>query len=193
MRRLVGRLAVACLAAGATTAHADYSDYEVQTLAALTVLIAATAIRTPTPSEPDYLAFEVGRFDVLKNVQPSTSFGAEYRFGKLLDWKFRPFVGAFVTTDHSFYGYGGIRFSAYWGERLVVTPSLAFGGYSPGDGKSLGNPAVIGRFGLDLEYRLDNDMRVGVAYHHMSNGKILLQDTNPGTEIIGVTFSIGLH
>jgi hypothetical protein len=190
MGRLIGGAVVACLAAGATAARADF---EVQGLVIATVLVGATAIGKPTPSEPSYAAFEVGRFDAIKNVDPATSFGAEYRFGKLLAWKLRPFVGADFTTDHSFYGYGGIRFSAYWGDRLIVTPSLAFGGYSPGDGKSLGNPAVIGRFGLDLEYSLDNEMRVGVAYHHMSNGKILLQNTNPGTEIIGLTFSIALH
>ena len=46
---------------------------------------------------------------------------------------------------------------------------------------------------LPGEYRLDDDMRVGAAYHHMSNGKALGQSTNPGTEVVGVTFSIALH
>jgi len=184
------RLLIACLAAGVTVAHADS---EVQALAIATGVVLITAINSPTPSESDHLAFEAARFDAIKNVDPANSFGAEYRFGDLLWWKLRPFIGAGATTDRSFYGYGGIRFSAYWGERIVATPSFAIGGYSRGDGKDLGSPAVIGRFGLDLEYRLDDDMRLGAAYHHMSNGKALSQSHNPGTEVVGVTFSIALH
>jgi hypothetical protein len=183
-------LLVACLAVGASLAHADS---EVEALAIATGVVLLTTIKAPTPDESDQLAFEAGRFDAVKNVDPATSFGAEYRFGKLLWWKLRPFVGVGATTDHSFYGYGGIRFSAYWGDKLVATPSFAVGGYSRGDGKDLGEPPVIGRFGIDLEYRLDDDMRVGAAYHHMSNGKALGQSINPGTEVVGLTFSIALH
>jgi len=71
-----------------------------------------------------------------------------------------------------------------------MTPSFAIVGYSRGDGKDLGSPPVLGRFGIDLEYRFDNDLRIGAAYHHFSNGKAFGQTTNPGTEIIGITLSM---
>lgn len=38
-----------------------------------------------------------------------------------------------------------------------------------------------------------NDARIDAAYHHMSNGKLLHQTNNPGTEIIGLTFSIPIR
>jgi len=179
---------VLCLAIGSTAAHADP---EVEALAIATGVIVATAIVLPGRDESDHVAFEAGGFDTVKNVQPATALGVEYRFGQAL-WKLRPFVGAGLTTKHSFYGYGGIRLAAYWGDRIVVTPSFAIGGYSRGGGKDLGSPAVVGRFGIDLEYRFDNDVLVGAGYHHMSNGKALGQSTIPGTEVIGLTLSIPL-
>ena len=80
-----------------------------------------------------------------------------------------------------------------WGNHVIATPSFAIGGYSRGNGKDLGTPALIGRFGLDLEYRLDADVRLGVGFHHMSNGKVLGQEINPGTEVVGLTLSIPIR
>ncbi|HXX83214.1 MAG TPA: acyloxyacyl hydrolase [Casimicrobiaceae bacterium] len=169
------------------------ADPEVQALAIASAVVVVATIAEPPLDGPDEIAFEAGGFDVVKNVQPAAAFGLEYRIGKSLLWKLRPFVGAGVTTQGSFYGYGGIRVATYWGERLVITPSFAVGGYGHGSGKDLGDPPVIGRFGIDVEYRLDNDMRVGIAYHHISNGKVLGQSTNPGTEVIGLTLSVALQ
>ena len=75
-------------------------------------------------------------------------------------------------------------------KHIVVTPSFAVGGYRQGHGKDLGHPPVLGRSGLDLEYRLDNEMRIGAAYYHMSNGKALDEAENPGAEIVGPTISV---
>ena len=169
------------------------ADKEVQALAVATGVVIATTIGMPIPAESDQLAFEGGRLDPVKNVQPATAFGVEFRSGQMLLWRLRPFIGAGFTTDHSFYGYGGIRIGAHWGDHVVVTPSFAVGGYSRGDGKELGSPAIIGRFGIDLEYRFDSDVRVGIGYHHMSNGKVFGQESNPGTEVVGLTLSIPLQ
>ena len=181
------RILVACLAAEATLACADP---EVQGLAIATGLVVATALAIPPEAEVDHLSFGAGRFDPIKNVQPATTLGIEYRFGRLLWWKLAPFLGVGVTTQHSVYGYGGVRLAAHWGERVAVSPSFAIGGYSRGGGKDLGHPPVVGRFGLDVEYRFDNDLRLGLGYHHFSNGKVLGQTNNPGTEIIAVTVSL---
>jgi hypothetical protein len=179
----------------AVAAPAARADTEVEALAIATGVIVAAAIATatPTPDEPDQIAFEAGRLDAVKNVQRATAFGVEYRVGRLLVWKLRPFIGAGLTTDHSFYGYGGIRLATEWGERIFVTPSFAVAGYSRGAGKDLGHPPVVGRFGIDFEYACDNDVRIGLAYHHMSNGKLFGQESNPGTEVVGLTLSIALR
>jgi lipid A 3-O-deacylase len=185
----------AAIALFAATSGSVRADPEVQGLAIATgiVVVASILANLPQREEPDFIAFGVGRFDPIKNVKQATAFGAEYHADKFVWWGLRPFVGAGFTSDWSAWGYGGIRYPTEWGEHLIVTPSFAVGGYSRGQGKDLGHPPALGRFGLDLEYRFDNDMRIGVAYCHMSNGKVLHQVDNPGTEIISLTFSIPIH
>ena len=171
------------------------ADPEVQALAVATggVVLAAIFIDRPVHEEADYIAVEGGQFDAVKNVQQAAAFGAEYRSNRIVWWKLRPFVGAGFTSDRSLYGYAGLRLATYWAEHVVITPSIAIGGYSRGDGKDLGNPAVVARSGLDFEYAFDDGVRVGLAYHHVSNGKFLGQAENPGTEIVGLTVSIPLR
>ncbi len=185
-------VAVALTGPGAGPARADP---EVQALAVATGVIALAEIfgGSPVHEEPDSIAVEVGRFDPVKDVQQATAFGAEYRNNGVVWWKLRTFVGAGYTSSQSLYGYGGIRFTAHWGQHVLITPSFAIGGYSRGEGKDLGSPPVLGRFGLDFEYVFDNALRVGLAYHHMSNGKLLGQTDNPGTEIVGLTISTPLR
>jgi hypothetical protein len=193
----IERLLTACagLALGVIGTGPAGADPEVQGLAVAAggVVLAAIFIDRSVHEEPDYVAVEWGRFDLVKNVQQATAFGAEYRSTGIVWWKLRPFLGAGFTSNQSLYGYGGIRLATYWGEHIVITPSLAIGGYSHGEGKDLGNPPVVARSGLDFEYALDHGLRVGLAYHHMSNGKFLGQTENPGTEIVGLTISIPLR
>jgi hypothetical protein len=184
--RAWGGLALAVIFAGPADA-----DSEVQALAVAAggAVLAAIFIDPSVHEETDYAAVEAGWFDPVKDVQQAAAFGAEYRSKGIAWWKLRPFVGVGFTSNQSLYGYGGIRLATYWGRHIVITPSLAIGGYSRGEGKDLGNPPVVGRFGLDFEYALDCGVRVGLAYHHLSNGKVLGQTQNPGTEIVGLTVS----
>jgi hypothetical protein len=171
------------------------ADAEVQALAVATAAIVLAEIFSdrPVTEQRAHAALEGGVFDAVSGEQPAAAFGAEYRPGAILVWKLRPFVGAGLTSDQSLYGYGGIRLATHWGGHVVIAPSLAIGAYSRGDGKDLGSPPVIARFGLDLEYAFDRGLRVGLAYHHMSNGQVLGQSENPGTQIIGVTVSTPLR
>jgi hypothetical protein len=188
--RVCAGLALAVIGTGPADA-----DPEVQALAVLAggAVLAAIFIDPSVHEEADYAAVEAGRFDPVKDVQQASAFGAEYRSKAIVWWKLRPFVGAGFTSDQSLYAYGGIRLAAYLGDRVAITPSFAIGAYSRGEGKDLGDPPVIGRFGLDLEYVSDRGVRVGLAYHHMSNGKVLGQTENPGTEIVGLTVSTPLR
>ena len=188
--RACAGLALAVIGTGTADA-----DPEVQALAVAAggVVLAAMLVDSSVHEETDYVALQAGRFDPVKDVQQAGAFGAEYRNKEIVWWRLRPFVGAGFTSTQSLYGYGGIRLATYWGSQVVITPSFAIGGYSRGEGKDLGKPPVIGRFGLDFEYVLDRGVRVGLAYHHMSNGKVLGQTENPGTEIVGLTVSAPLR
>lgn len=164
----------------------------VQGLAAATGVVVLAEVLWPSsePDRRDFLAFDVGRFDAIKNEQRATEFELEYDVGAPVLWKIAPIAGVGATTDKSWWGYGGIRLDSYWGARLIIAPSFALAGYSRGNGKNLGTPAVLGRFGIDIEYLVDRDIRIGVGLHHMSNGKVLGQELNPGTEVLGAIVSI---
>ena len=170
------------------------ADPDVQALAAATAVVALAEILGDAPGrpQPDYLAIEGGGFDVVKHTNPAAQFGLEYRCGTFVLWKLRPFVGAGGTTDESLYGYGGVRLDTYWGSRIVVTPSFAIGVYSRGSGKDLGSPPILGRFAIDLGYSFASGARIGLVFAHMSNGKVLGQESNPGTELAGLTFAFPL-
>jgi hypothetical protein len=187
-------LRLAIVAAFAVAHLPANADPVVQGLAAATGVVVLAEILWPStnPDRRDFLEFEVGQFDAIKRDQTSTEFELEYNFGSPVLWKLAPIVGGGATTDGSFWGYGGIRLDSYWGSRVIITPSFAMAGYSRGNGKNLGTPAVLGRFGIDLEYSIDRDIRIGVGLHHMSNGKVLGQDVNPGTELLGATVSIAI-
>lgn len=143
----------------------------------------------PKGDEQHYVSLEAGRFDVVAQKNEANEAGIEFRPGWTL-WKFRPLMGIHATTDESFYAFLGGRFDVYFGRRFVVSPSFSFVGYHKGDGKDLGAPGVA-RSGLDFQYRFDNDMRLGVGFFHMSQGKVL-NDYNPGTETVQATFSVPL-
>ncbi|PWT73745.1 MAG: acyloxyacyl hydrolase [Proteobacteria bacterium] len=187
------RLAAATALAAVFTCEA-YADEEVQALAAAAgvVILTGLFIDPAAREEPSYVTVEGGGFDVVKDVQPAGALGAEYRSKSIIWWKLRPFVGVGFTTDQSLYGYAGLRLATYFTERFVITPSLAVGAYSRGEGKDLGDPPVVFRSGLDFEYVFSGGLRVGLAYHHISNGKLLGQSVNPGTEVVGATVSIPL-
>lgn len=190
LRRLAMASGLAALLAAGIGAPQARADDVVNGIAVASgiLVIESLFVDTPTQAEPDYVSIEGGRFDPVRAEKQSTEFGLEYRPGMFL-WKVKPFGGVGVTTDSSFYGYGGIRLDTYWGRRIVITPSFAVVGYNRGDGKALGSP-ILGRSGLDFQYRFDNDMRVGVGFHHMSNGKVFGQKNNPGTETVGLTFAV---
>ena len=188
--RVCTGLAVALAGTGQANA-----DPEVQALAVATAAVVLADILTgrPVREQRAHAAIEGGVFDAVSGEQRAAAFGAEYRAAGTLVWKLRPFAGAGISSDQSVYGYGGIRLATHWGRHAVITPSLAIGAYYRGEGKDLGDPPVLGRFGIDFEYAFDRGLRVGLAYHHMSNGQVLGQADNPGTQIVGLTVSAPLE
>ena len=157
--------------------------------ASAVLVIESIFLDTPQEDEQDFISVEAGRFDPYRQIKQSEEFGAEYRSGFFL-WKFKPYAGVGATTNGTFYGYAGIRLDTYWFDRkFIVTPSFALVAYDRGDGKYLGSP-ILGRSGFDFQYRFDGDYRIGVAFHHMSQGKVFNSRLNPGAEEVGMTFSM---
>jgi len=142
----------------------------------------AQIIRT---DEPDFLVLGAGGFDVNDDMT-AAEFDAQFRLNTRL-WIFRPQVGLFVTSDAGFYAYAGFYSDFHFGDRVVLSPSIAVGGFHEGDGKDLGG-AIEFRSAIELAYKFENKSRLGVQLGHLSNASIY--DSNPGEEFIILNYSI---
>lgn len=156
--------------------------------AAMVALLATHGAAAAEENDPSFLALSIGIFDV-NDDQTSTEGRIEYRFGQKF-WIFKPMFGLMVNSDGGLYGYGGINLDIYFGEHLVLMPNFAVGGYRQGDSKNLGSTIEF-RSGLELAYRMDDASRIGIAFHHISNASI--DDNNPGTEEVVITYSIPIR
>ncbi|MDX5361579.1 MAG: acyloxyacyl hydrolase [Alphaproteobacteria bacterium] len=136
------------------------------------------------------LDIEIGAFDPVERDDEAVSFRLAWLSGKPLLWKIAPMAGAMATTDGAVYGYGGLYADLFLTDNLFLMPSVAAGLYADGDGKDLGH-AVQFRSGAMVGWRFDGGMRVGVSYHHLSNGG--LGDRNPGVEILGFSLMLPLQ
>ncbi|MEO0391669.1 MAG: acyloxyacyl hydrolase [Pseudomonadota bacterium] len=127
-------------------------------------------------------------------------FNLEYRFGHRylnytdndgFDFGIAPFVGGYVGVDGSAYGYAGFGFEFLINDHFVIMPNTAVGLYTDGgDGRDLGHVLEF-RSGIELGYRWDNEVQLGLALHHLSNASI--GDSNPGTEHLTVFLNIPLN
>ena len=153
--------------------------------AILALTLSITAASVARADDPAFLTIGVGAFDI-NDDETAAQFNLEYRGTKAL-WVFKPLFGVMATSDGAFYGYGGIGIDLFFGRRWVLTPNFAAGLYEDGDGKDLGH-VVEFRSGVELAYRFDTRSRLGLAFHHLSNAS--LDDNNPGTETLILTFSV---
>jgi hypothetical protein len=156
----------------------------VPALLAAAVLAAAPAKAAETGN---LLDVSMGIFDLLDD-EAAGEVRCEWR-GKPMLWWLRPMVGAMATTDSAVYGYAGLALEIWWlDKRVVLTPSAAVGAYSKGNGKDLGHTLEF-RTGAALQYRFDNDARVGIAFHHLSNAGLGKNKKNPGAESLMLSYS----
>lgn len=162
----------------------------VTAIVALTGALVGWAATHPASVPEGYGAyvFGVGAFDRVDRVAQTADLGFERRWGRFSVWRFKPFVGVGATGRRSLYLYGGLRLDLHLFSRLSVEPSLAVANYLHGGGKVLGSPIDF-RSGVDVEWRLDDGLRLGLAYHHLSHW-ILFGSNNPGTEILAVTLAV---
>lgn len=152
------------------------------------IIIAAMLFTAASAQAGEQLAVSAGSFDVLDNDN-STNFGIEYR-GDSFYKGLGPIAGVTGNTDGGWLGYTGFNWDFFVAQNCVITPSLAVAGYSQGDSKDLGG-ALEFRSGIETSYRFDNQQRVGVAFHHISNAGIY--DHNPGVETLMATYSFPMQ
>lgn len=160
------------------------------------VLSAVAAPAVPALADgPDHLFFGAGVSGVLDDDQ-DVLFEVEFRPGFRLGdgliadgLAIAPMVGGFVTTAGAAYGYGGFGIEWLVDDHFVVMPFTGFGIYNRGDGPNLGSYAEF-RSGLELGYRFDNEMQIGLTAAHLSNASI--GDSNPGLEVITLRFGLPL-
>lgn len=152
-------------------------------------LAAVMPLRASLADDPSFLSIGAGYYDLLHDAD-SAEFRIEYR-SKYRWWLFKPFAGATVTTDAVFFPYAGVLSDFYFGNRIVVSPSVAAGPYLRGGGKDLGHVFEI-RSAIEVAYRFDNRSRIGLMFYHISNAG-LGDDRNPGAEALSLTYSIPLN
>ncbi|HEX3860918.1 MAG TPA: acyloxyacyl hydrolase [Stellaceae bacterium] len=144
-----------------------------------------------SPGDPPRMEVGAGAFDVTpssshRDAQTAAEFRGEYHFGDVL-WVISPFVGASVTTDGAFYGYGGFGFDINFTPSIVLTPNAAAGYFERGTGTRLGSWMEF-RTGAELAYRFPDSTRLGLAVNHTSNAG--LTKRNPGEQSILLMYSL---
>jgi lipid A 3-O-deacylase len=155
---------------------------------------AAAQLALGSPGDLPRLQFGAGAFDVTPDVNhhdaaPAGDFSAEYHFGDLI-WVFSPFVGLEVTTAGATYAYTGVGVDLYLAPNWVFTPDGAVGAFQNGTGTRLGSWVEF-RTGGEFAYKFDDQSRLGLSVHHMSNGG--LTHWNPGEQSVLIVYSIPLR
>jgi lipid A 3-O-deacylase len=150
--------------------------------AVLAAAVAAALLIVPSlarAADPGLVALGIGDID-FDHSHPQGELRGEYRFSQGIFF-IKPFVGAFGTSRHSVYAYGGLRADFVFLDHYVLMPNAAVGYYDRGSGKDLGSRIEF-KTGVELAWRFDNAARLGVAFDHISNAG--LTTLNPGTESI---------
>jgi lipid A 3-O-deacylase len=163
-------------------------------VAALAARPAAAQLSVGSPGEPPRLELGVGAFDITPSHRPDAGtegdFRAEYHFGDVLVPYFSPFLGADVTTEGGSYVYGGFGIDINLTPNIVVTPNEAVSWYQRGNGSVLGSWVEF-RSGIEIDYKFEDQSRLGVAVHHMSNAG--LTQINPGEQSVLLVYQLPLR
>ena len=89
--------------------------------------------------------------------------------------------------NDEFYAAVGVLADVELGRGWVLTPSFGAGYYKASSGLDLGFDAEF-RTAVEVARRFGRGQRLGLCFAHLSNGS--LSDTNPGTETLGISYSI---
>lgn len=141
---------------------------------------------TQLVAQESSLNLALGSFD----VSHSGSAMGQVEYGFATDWSgFKPHVGLFFTTDSAAYVYAGIGHPFQLNDKWSLTPSVSAGYYNDGADVDLGYDVEF-YSQLRLEYKLENNAKIGLGIGHISNAE--LGDHNPGAETAYLSYSIDL-
>ena len=129
-----------------------------------------------------------GVFDAVDDRNRAIDVLIEYQPG--YTWhRVKPLFGLAGNTDGSMYGWIAAAHDIHIGRWLVVNVNSGPALYVVGEeAKGLGSVGVL-RSGVELGLRFDGDARLTASFHHMSHGKILNPEVNPGAEVIAVNLT----
>jgi lipid A 3-O-deacylase len=157
------------------------------TLAFAAAISAPALACEPCAQKSEYLQGGIGYYDVINGNDSTVSGSMEYQ-GSSVYHGLRPVAGLLATGDGGVYGYAGGRWDLPLGTYpIIIAPSFTAGAYRQGEGKDLGH-ALEFRSGIEVDYQLENNHRVGVSFSHISNASI--GNKNPGVEILQLTYAV---
>lgn len=136
-----------------------------------------------------FFGLSVGMYDPFAHNMRDMSFNLEWQPGVKVAGVLQPLFGAFMTTEGTMMGYGGIGVPFQLGERVFLMPSVSVGAYEEGDGYDLDRTLAF-RVGTELAYQFDNKSRIGLNAHVISNGTSLGRDDR--TEVISLVYTTPL-
>jgi hypothetical protein len=134
--------------------------------------------------DENYLTLSSAVFDIIQQDNSSFEGKVEIRFHKI-DWQIKPFSGIMANTDGAVYLFSGFYIDIPLASFLYLTPSFAPGFYHKCNSKNL-DYALEFRSQLELSIRLENNLRVGVSFSHISNAS--LGKINPGVESFAIIY-----
>ena len=151
-------------------------------LIALLLFITASIPSFSQEKEPALVFVGAGVFNIVKYPK-LPQLQLEYVFSegyyKTYPFTIRPMIGITANSRYGNFTYGGVRFDIFASKKIVFTPSFAPGFYFKGKGKDLHFPLEF-RSSMEMAYVLDNKMRLGAQFYHISNAS--LGKKNPGVE-----------
>lgn len=127
------------------------------------------------------------RFDAVDRENQAWDLTFEFQPG--LAWhRIKPLVGMSRNSDGATYTWFAGALDLHVGEHLIANINSGPAFYVPGDsGKVLGSFGVL-RSGFEVGVRIADVARTTLSFHHMSHGKLMNPNWNPGTETIGMSF-----
>lgn len=145
--------------------------------------------RTFIDKSTDRFIFGISYFNAMRNSQNAIECRLEYRSSISLI-NIHPFAGLTFTSSGAFYGMAGFYYDFFLSDKLVLTPGFAGGYFNKGMGIDLAFELEF-RSQIEISYVLQNNNRIGVSFHHMSNGNF--GRSNPGVESISFIYSAAIE
>jgi len=128
-----------------------------------------------------------GKYDIFDHGE--ALFLMEYRSCYRFRHALFPLAGFMVTSKGATYFYAGFGIDIPFGKHFALTPTIAAGIYSKGNGKNLHYPLEF-RSAIEAAYIFDSQVRIGIQLSHISNAS--LGKRNPGAEMLTLDFSFPL-